>query len=272
MTVNLPQILLLFDTSVILNGVPRIWWGYRRVGVCWLPQAVLDEIRFLCDHAPDPLQKQVARDFFRFYPSSGWRTTDATMPHPTLQPAKGQTLSKRARQVTAIAECAYGVSQRFPEKLVVLAANHQPLLKQMQTLQAPNLCGVTGAALKQWNLSGHRPEAVVQTYQNMKTAGVRRSNVRSSASSSNPAMRTSPAAKHSVSAYPKPGKPTSTPSRRVTPDIHTASRFHVLAQMVSLAISLAGFVIVGLLVWRLVQPQSFEQFWRQNNLPQLIGQ
>ena len=272
MAFSLPQILLLFDTSVILNDGARVWGGFQRIGACWLPQVVLNQVRFLCNRASEPVQEQIAREFFRFYPGSGWRTTDETMAHPALQPAKGQTLSKRARQMMIIAECAYGFSQRFPTQLVVLVSDNQPLLKQIQTLQVANLCGITGSALKRWSLSGNRPEAVNQAYQKMKTASLRQANVRSPASSSKPTMRTSPAVKHAMTTRPKTRKPISSPSRRTTPDINTVSRFYAFSQMVSLAISLVGFVIVGLLVWRLVQPQSFEQFWRQNNLPQLFGQ
>ena len=276
MTVSLPQILMLFDTSVILNGGARAWGGYQRLGACWLPQAVLNQLRFLCNRSPEPGLEQIAREFFRFYPGSGWRTTDETMPHPTLQPSKGQALSKRARLVMTIVESAYGCSQRFPEQLVVLVSDNQLLLKQIQAMQIRNLCGLTGSALKQWSLSGKRPEAVNQAYQQMKATGVGpsnvQSNVQSPASSAKPATQTSPASKQSPIARPKTRKTKSPPSRRATPDIHTSSRFYALSQMVSLAISLVGFVMVGLLIWRLVQPQSFEQFWRQNNLPQLFGQ
>ena len=275
MTVNLPQILLLLDTTVILNGSARVWQGYGPLGNCYLPQVVLDEVRFLCNRAPDPSQEKSAREFFRFYPNSGWRITAETMSHPALKSAQGQTLSKRARQIITIAECAYGASQHFPEQLVVLATDNQPLLKRAQTLQVINLCGVTGAALKQWSLSAKPPKAVNQAAIKMKTAGVRLATARSPVSSSRPANRTSPSTSHSATAPAKPRKPISAPSRRATPDIQSASSFYALSQLLSLVISLAGFVVVGFLIWRLAQPQRFEQFWRRHNLPklpQLIGQ
>ena len=278
---SLPRILLLFDISVILNGSTRLWQSYQQLGECWLPQVVLDEARFLCHRAPEPSQEKIAREFFRFYPDSDWQATDEAMSHAALKPATGQTLSKRARQVLAIAECAYGVSQHFPEQLVVLVSDNQPLLKRMQSLKVLNLCGLTSLALKQWSLSGNRPEAVNQACLSLKTAGIRQKTadieqktadikqkaVRSPASS-NPIKRTSPTVKQSVSTRPKTRKPSPPPSRRATPNIHTASRLYALSQLVSLVISLAGFVIVGFLVWRLVQPQKFEQFWRRHNLPQ----
>ena len=277
MTDSLPQILLLFDTSVILNGSTRLWESYRQLGTCWLPQVVLDETRFLCHRAPEPNQEKIAREFFRFYPDSDWQATDEAMAHSALKPATGQTLSKRARQVLAIAECAYGVSQHFPEQLVVLVSDYQPLLKRIQSLQVLNLCGLTSLALKQWSLSGNRPEAINQACLSLKTAGIRQrtadvkqKTVRAP-TPPKPTMRTSPTAKQSVTARPKTRKPSSSPSRRATPNINTASRFYALSQGVSLVISLAGFVIVGFLVWRLAQPQKFEQFWRRYNLPQFSG-
>lgn len=274
MTITLPQILLLFDTSVILRGGARIWVGYQRIGAGWLPETVLDELRFLSNRAPEPVKEKIARDFFRFYPSSGWRATDETMAHPALQSAAGKTLSKRARQVMLIAKCAYSLSQSHPDQLVVLVSDNQPLLQQIQALSVLNLCGVTGAALKQWSLLGKRPEAVsqaCQNIQNIKMRSARPSPARSPASFAKPTTSASPVAKQAGIAEPKTRKPISPPSRRPTPDIRAASRFHAFSQGISLAISLAGFVIVGFLVWRLVQPQSFEQFWRRNNPPQLFG-
>ena len=284
MTISLPQILLLFDTTVILNGSTRLWRSYDQIGDCWLPQVVLDETRFLCDRAPDPLQEKAAREFFRFYPQSNWRATDESMPHPALQPATGQQLSKRARQVINIAECAYGVSQHFPELLVVLVSDYQPLLKRIQAIQVINLCSLTSLALKQWSLSGNRPEAINQACISLKTAGIRQrtadvkqkvfqqKRVSSSGTAQSKPQASAAAksyAKSSMTAPPKTRKPRRSPSRRSTPNIHTVSRFYAVSQMFSLAISLVGFVMVGLMVWRLVQPEKFEQFWRRHNLPQL---
>jgi len=161
----LPDIILLFDVNGIIDKTTREWSEYSRVGTCYLPQVVYDEIQFLCDRASEPELERPAREFIRFHPESNWQLTGARATHPSLAPAQGQAQSKKARLNLAVVQCAYGLAQEMTNKLVVLVSNTQPLLQQIQALAVNNLCGITTTALLQWSRTSARPPAVTQQIQ-----------------------------------------------------------------------------------------------------------
>lgn len=303
MTEELATVLLI-DISAIMAGRTLEWQEYWRVGQCYLPQVVYEEIQFFCNRAPDPNQEQTAREFMRFFPSSGWTLATAHATHPNLTPPSGQAISKRARLALATAQCVYGLSQEQPDKLVVFVANNQPLLQKIPALGASNLCGITTTALLQWSRTGQRPPAVSQqmqaaikanessgrTQQPRAGTGVPPASAssRPTSTGSPPAARSSrstptsaPLASNIAQAAPSSSRPASRTATMTGPASaarmpSTASRQRTakasspLKGLSSLLV-LAGIAIASLFAWRTIHPASFNQTWRQLGLPPLPG-
>jgi hypothetical protein len=253
--------LLLFDTSAVLARRTQEWQEFSQVGECFLPLVVLDELRFLCNRAPTVEQEQTAREFGRFYSESGWQQTAVQKSHPALKPASGQSVSKRARQALAVAQCAYGLSQERVGQLVVLVTNDQTLLERVQALGVPNLCGATAVALLQWGRTGRRPVAVTQALRAMETRAS--------------AMATPP---RQLSATRTVTPSRTIPSRQARQnDTPGTGRAHKpismrpssASQLTSSIVALAGLAIAGFFIWGLLQPASFNQVWQQLGLPPL---
>ncbi|MGB3493239.1 MAG: PIN domain-containing protein [Elainellaceae cyanobacterium] len=165
-------IILVLDVSTLSSTSTREWLGFSRAGACYVPQVVYEEMRFLYDRYPDPDLERVARDFSRFYPTSGWQITDVMGHHMILKSATGYALTKRLRVSLAVARCSYGLSEKNPKSLVVTVASDRAILQRVYDIQVPNLTGIQGAALLQWSRSGQRPVAITQKLQEMKSCGI----------------------------------------------------------------------------------------------------
>ncbi|MEG3959312.1 PIN domain-containing protein [Microcoleus sp. herbarium2] len=176
---QLPPLLVTFDTDVLMAGRTQVWQEYAKVGTCYIPEVVYDEIDRLTDEAVEPAIEQVAREFMRFFADSGWIATDAQQTHRALEPSiKNQ--GKQAMLVVATAQCVYGLAQEHPEALVIFVSNSQPLLKRLASVGTTNLCGITGAMLLNWARKGERPPAATQQLQSlMRTLAERKSTQRS---------------------------------------------------------------------------------------------
>lgn len=253
-----PSTLLIIDFSALELSKTREWHEYSRVGVCFIPQVVFDEIRFLSDRAPDINVEQTAREFMRFYPESGWHLTAISATHSSLKPASGDAFSKKARLSQAVAQCAYGMARNHPGSLVVLVTTDQPLLQKIQAIGAPNLCGVTQAALRQWARTQRPPLAVAQQLRTMQTAVLTAPGA--SGTHATPKMTPTPQRASSVKSRP------STPARR-----HSSARPNALSQILSALLMLGALGVAGLIGWSILQPDSFNQFWQKTGLPTLSG-
>ncbi|MFM9267217.1 PIN domain-containing protein [Tychonema sp. BBK16] len=176
---QLPPVLVTFDADVLMAGRTQIWQEYAKVGSCYLPEVVYDEIDYLTGKAVEKAQEQVAREFMRFFADSGWIITDAQETHRSLEPSiKNQ--SKPAMLVVATAQCVYGLAQEHPDALVIFVSNSQPLLKRIASVASANLCGITGAMLLNWARKAERPAAATQQLQSlMRTLADRQSTQRS---------------------------------------------------------------------------------------------
>ncbi|AFZ08539.1 hypothetical protein Osc7112_4216 [Oscillatoria nigro-viridis PCC 7112] len=175
---QLPPVLVTFDADVLMTGRTQVWQEYAKVGTCYIPEVVYDEIDRLTGQAVEKAQEQVAREFMRFFADSGWIATDAQETHRALEPSiKNQ--SKPAMLVVATAQCVYGLAQEHPDALVIFVSNSQPLLKRLASVGATNLCGITGAMLLNWARKGERPPAATQQLQSlMRTLAERKSTQR----------------------------------------------------------------------------------------------
>jgi hypothetical protein len=262
--VALPPFILLFDISALLAGNPQHWKEFSRLGECLVPQAVLEEMQFLCDRAPETTLEQTAREFMRFYPKLHWEETTLLVEHPSLQPAEGHTLSKQARLSLSVAQTAYGVACNRPDAIVVLIANDQALLRRVQILKVPNLCGVPLAALVQWNRTLRRPPLVSHYLQLL------RSPVQTTGSTSNAKSEgTSNAPKSSFSSV-------RFAPRRIT-TYQRVVRFPWFRLLIANLVVIGVALIVLVSMWRLLHPPSFDRFWKQfssssaSSIPYLVA-
>ncbi len=185
---QLPPILVTFDADVLMAGRTQVWQEYAKVGTCYIPEVVYDEIDRLTGQAVEPAIEQVAREFMRFFGASGWIATDAQETHRALEPSiKNQ--SKQAMLVVATAQCVYGLAQEHQEALVIFVSNSQPLLKRLASVGAANLCGITGAMVLNWARKGERPPTATQQLQSlMRTLADRQSTQRSNSRIQNAAV------------------------------------------------------------------------------------
>jgi len=234
--------LILLDTTALLTGKTSDWQEFTKLGECYVPELVLEQMNYMCDRASEPEVESVAREFGRFYPDSGWKKTSMKADHPSLKPSPGHTLSKRARLVLDGLGCAYGLALRYPDRLVVLVSGDQAMLQQAFNLETKNLCGIPVPALMQWVRSARRPPVVTQHLQQMRPG----------------------ADGDAHGTRPTSGK------RRGTAPLPSASAQRrlsgrSLSELFSTLVSLAMFILIIGVIWRFVSPTSFNQFWQ--NLP-----
>jgi hypothetical protein len=249
----LPSFVIVFDTSALLAGKTREWQQFSQLGECLVPEGVLEAMKELCDRAPEPAIETTAREFSRFYPSSGWQASLAISEHPSLKLADGHSLSQRVRSSVEVLKCAYGVARRRRDNLVIVVANDQPMLQKIVGLNAKNLCGIPLAALMQWIRTQRRPAVVTQYMQLLRspeTAAPLATNRQtySPKSSSTPTGRLATAPTPVISRSAR-----KTPARR---PLHWS---RLLANGVNLIV----IVTVGAIGWRLISPTSFSQLWQQ---------
>jgi hypothetical protein len=259
-----PPIAILLDLSSIMGSSIREWQEYSVIGNCYLPQVIYEEIEFLTGRAPEPNLEKTAREFTRFFPESGWQLTNAHAVHPTINPPAGQNLSKQARLVVSVAQCMYGFAQENPETLVVFVSNSQPILQRVPGLNTPNLCGITTAALLQWVRTKQRPPAVTQQLQTFSNSGISQANSQPQTLPKTPPQPTSPP--------PNTPPMTGPASAAQTPTRTRSSSNNLVSKIVGTLVSVLIFAALGLTAWRFIQPESFNQFWRQTGLPALPGQ
>ncbi|HEY9808839.1 MAG TPA: PIN domain-containing protein [Halomicronema sp.] len=316
--------LLLLDFEVVMTGKRREWESFSRLGTCFLPVAVYDEIELLMRDASESTQELVASDFLRFWPRSGWQLTNATGSHSSLQPATGVAGNRQARLMVAVAQCTYGLSQQQPKQLVVFVSTSLSLIKRLQSLGVTNLCAIPSVALLQWAKSGVEPQVVSDQLrilqqslsekspflqpgmsgfssetQNSNFSGFTTGKPKSSASH----LPTSGKPKSSASHLPTSGKPKSSASQsknskfttkaqrrqEEVPEIYrepykdiseqayvqTLPRFvpmrakgpNFFASLISSLIALGALIIAVGFGWRIIQPSSFDVFWRQQVMP-----
>jgi hypothetical protein len=254
----LPPVLILFDTTAVLAGKSLEWQEFARLGECYLPEAILEQLEFMCDRAAEPEVEGKAREFSRFYPTSGWKRTAVQAEHATLKPAPGHTLSKRARLTLTVSSCAYGMALRYPGSLIVLVANDQPLLQKVLDLKINNLCGMPYTALVQWGHTQRRPPVVNHHLQLMRSAAN---------NSDKPGQGTASAARKSVNSS-RPIATTRSDKLSARPGGYTAKRqrsnvrLRWLTGWFSSLVSLVIFLVVTATIWHILSPASFNQFWK----------
>lgn len=283
-SLSLPNVLLLFDISALIVGKTGEWQEFSRVGRCFVTPQVLEEIKSLASQAVEPEQEQTAREFYRFYPKSGWQSSILRASHAAIQPASGAAASKRARLSFNLAEAAYGLAQHQPKELVVLVSNDHSLLQRVKSLEVPNLCSIPVSALVLWARTQRRPAIVNQQFRQMMggtSAPVASTRAAQPMIASRPVARsttaeTSTATKSARSTAPttavRSSKPNTRPAkvRTEVPGVDTLKQF--ISQSISFILATIALITIVTVAWRTFHPTSFNRFWQQNNLPTLPGQ
>ncbi|HEY9639149.1 MAG TPA: PIN domain-containing protein [Coleofasciculaceae cyanobacterium] len=247
--VAVPPVILVFDISALSVASPAEWREFSRVGSCYVPQVVYEEMRLLFDRSPDPDLERIAKSFNRFYASSGWQITDVTAHHASFKVGSGQALTRRSRVSLAVGRCAFALSESFPNSLVVLVSKDRSLLQRLYEIPAVNLCGITGESLLQWSRTGQRPIAVSQKFQQFRTAyGLppNTTGVSQSYQKMSPTRMTA-----------QPAKPTF---------IRSSALPDWVPDLISLLLAAAGLAIAAYLIWFLLNSQELKK-----NLPRTFA-
>ena len=234
--VAVPPVILVFDISALSVASPSEWREFSRVGSCYVPQVVYEEMKLMFDRSPDPDLERIAKSFNRFYASSGWQITDVNAHHPSLKVGSGQALTRRARVSLAVGRCAYGLSQAFPNSLIILVSKDRSLLQRLYEVPVVNLCGITGESLLQWSRTGQRPIAVSQKFQQFRTAY-------------NLPPSTAVAAQPRASGRTATSYPVSETQSKSAKLRSVASLPDWMPDLMSLILAAVGLAIAGFLVW-----------------------
>lgn len=249
--VLVPPIILVFDVSALSAVPPNEWREFSRVGSCFVPQVVYEEMRSLLERAPDPDLERIAKAFHRFYGTSGWKTSDANTHHLVFKTEPGQMLTHRIRVSLAVGRCAYGLAQTFTNSLVVLVTKDRSLMQRIYDIPTVNLCSIAGDALLQWSRTGQRPIAVSQKLQQFRLAHSIPPQPKAVRSLAQNLPLTAPAASLVQSSQARP----------------VAWMSNGVPNFISVALASAGLAIAGYLAWLWVShlskpkppsPQSFE--------------
>jgi hypothetical protein len=243
--VAVPPVILVFDISALSAATPSEWREFSRVGSCYVPQVVYEEMKLMFDRSPDPDLERIAKAFNRFYATSGWRITDVNGHHTALKIGSGQALTRRSRVSLAVGRCAYGLAENTPGSLVVLVTKDRPLLQRLYEIPAVNLCGITVDNLLQWSRTGQRPIAVSQKLQQFRAAhGIQPVGT---TGTSQTYQRTSPT------------RLTTSPSAKLkTRNVSTPDW---LPDLVSLLLAAAGLAVAGYLIWLVINNGNIRQFF-----------
>ncbi len=260
----LPSFVIVFDTTALLAGKTREWQQFSQLGECLVTEGVLEVMNALCDRAPEPAIEATAREFARFYPTSGWNVSLAIAEHPSLKPADGHSLSQRARLSLEVLKCAYGVARRRRDSLVIVVANDQPMLQKIQGLNTKNLCGIPLAALLQWTRTQRRPAAVAH-YLQLTRSPETAATIGTSRPSASPksASPKSSIAKPTGRLVTAPTPVISRSARQTSARQTSARRSPHWSRLLANIVNLIVIVTVGAVAWRFISPASFNQLWRQ---------
>lgn len=247
------SIIIVFELRTILAGTTRDWSQFSELGICYIPQVVLEELEFLTKRAISEVEEKTAREFMRFFPDSGWQVTQGMTHHDALTVMEGENLSKNARLQLVMAESVYYLSLENVNKLVVLVTNQQNLREEIDNLAQDNLVSLTLAQFIQWLRTKQKPINVSQkiaSFSNGKISHREESSPIKTNANSN-------------------GKTTSISAQSYQPKAKIKPKNNTFNTIISGFLAIGGLTITVMIAWYFIQPQSFQQFWQKTGLPSL---
>jgi hypothetical protein len=159
--------LLIFDQGPITSGNLAYWQAVTKLGTCYMPHIVLEEIQRMAEEAPlgkETSAEAAAREFLRFWEGGGWQVTRTTKSHSELTPTPGHNLSRKARMAYTVAQCAYGMAEANPDAVVILVTEDQALIRRIGAIGIERLGGTTGIAVREWTKNNQVPSSLEKMF------------------------------------------------------------------------------------------------------------
>ncbi|MFN3362080.1 MAG: PIN domain-containing protein [Pseudanabaenaceae cyanobacterium] len=159
--------ILIFDQGPITSGNIHYWQAVTKLGTCYVPQVVLDELKRMAEEAPlgrETSAEAAAKEFLRYWEGGGWQVTRVTKSHSDLTPTPGHNLSRKARLSYTVAQCAYAMADQNPDAVVILVTEDQALIRRIAAIGLPKLGGTTGIAVREWTKSNHIPASLEKIF------------------------------------------------------------------------------------------------------------
>ena len=172
--IDSPQIFLLIDLNSLYACKPYEWLEFSRVGSCYVPQAVYQELDAWASSRSESIESKIAREFRRFMLEGDWQLTRSALLTEAHRP-----FSRRARLAVEVRHCAEDLAHSSIGRLIVVVSNDRALVQQVQTLRMDNLTGIPVSTLLTWSRTKRQPPIVLQHLRAMQTHALRLSTGRS---------------------------------------------------------------------------------------------
>ncbi|MBL1210812.1 PIN domain-containing protein [Geminocystis sp. GBBB08] len=244
------SIIIVFELTAILAGSTRDWSRFSELGICCIPQIILEELEFLTKRAVSDTEEKTVREFLRFFPNSDWQINQGMTHHASLTATEGENLSKNARLQLAIAESVYYLTLENPHTLIILVANQQNLREELESIEQNNLATLTLAQFTQWLRTKQKPVNVSQ-----KIAGL-----------SNGKISPLPPPIKNINSNGKTGDEN---PQNYSPKAKVKNKNNTPHSIISGLLAIGGFTITIMVAWYFIQPKSFQQFWQKTGLPSI---
>ncbi|MBE9012724.1 hypothetical protein IQ250_21210, partial [Pseudanabaenaceae cyanobacterium LEGE 13415] len=157
------QIFLLIDLNSFFACKPYEWLEFNRVGRCYVPQVVHEELDAWASSQSESIESKIAREFRRFMLESDWQLTRS------LISTESRPITRRARLALDVRNSAEDLARSSIGRLVVVVSNDRALIQQVQALNLENLTGVPVSTLLTWSRSKRQPPIVVQHLRSMQS-------------------------------------------------------------------------------------------------------
>jgi hypothetical protein len=260
-------VLLVFEPSALIETNIHFWREVSRLGQCLLPKPAFTEIKQVIRNSPlsrsPENEKEIAAQFLKFFPASGWKGTELSRAHPKLELVSGHLIARKLRVNLEIAKSAYGAAYLNPHALVVLVTNDQTILQRVNELGQVNLCAATATGVRQWVRTAQAPAAISNATAKMKA----RNQQLEQTTIAIPKLAETSLAGNSV------GKATVvTPigrSPKTEAEPIRSKRPGRFGFKISWLVGWFAAVAVIVLVWSVLKPAQFNQFWQKRVLPVL---
>lgn len=292
-----PPLLIVVDLSAIINCAVNEWKMFSRLGRCCVPQVLYEEIDSLTQNSSNPNIAKAAKEFLRFWKDSGWLIISTKSSHPLLEAAAEAVSNKQAQLMLEIAKCTYGLALEHNDKLIVFTSHRQPLLNWIKSIGAANICVLSEKVLLKWAKTGKPPVEA------LKQSEVMNGIVDMPEKSYSPPIQ--PMSERPISKFPQTGKPlSSTPSptsgnlgsrvgkvvsavregkdkseesvyiHKMAPTLITvkSSKPGFFASLFYFLVTLIALTIATAIMWRAINPKSFNHFWQHKIEPELPQQ
>ncbi|BAU10289.1 hypothetical protein LEP3755_07730 [Leptolyngbya sp. NIES-3755] len=169
--IDAPQIFLLIDLNTFFACKPYEWLEFSKVGRCYVPQIVYEELDAWATSRSQSHESRIAREFRRFMLESDWQLTRGASPTPTgtLISTESRPITRRARLALDVKNSAEDLARSSIGRLVVVVSNDRALIQQVLALNLDNLTGIPVSTLLTWSRSKRQPPIVLQQVRSMQT-------------------------------------------------------------------------------------------------------